>query len=385
MSSVVGIICEYNPLHSGHAYHIAESRRLIAAADALIMCVMSGTVTQRGEFAIVDKYSRAMAAVKAGADIVLELPSEFACASADIFAAKALQILNATGVVTHLSFGCQEGSLDGLCALADLPSLYTNMDGKMPHIQSYAAEFQQYAAEKLPEHAHLLQDANNLLAICYLRALPASIKPIAVTRQGVSHDGGISGGYASASAVRELWRSGESEPYSTPEMAAAFAEKEARGLAPVMIENNMRGILTVLRSLSAEQWRTLPDVNQGLEHCFMRAAAESLTLDELLLAVKSKRYTLARLRRIAMCAYLGIIKERQQASPEYLRVLALSQAGRGGVKQMHLTAKLPIVTKPANHKELLAFESSVTDLAALCRPKIGVVGDEWRRSPYVLT
>jgi len=347
---------------------------------------MSGTVTQRGELAIIDKHSRATAAIKAGADVVLELPSEFACASADIFSAKALQIMDATGVVTHLSFGCQTGALDGVKALAGLPTLYDTpniADAQRAPLRSYAAQYQLFASEKCPEYAHLLKDANNLLGICYLRNLSPHIVPIAVTRQGVAHDGGIAGGYASASAIRKIWRCGEDEPYTTPEMAEIFAAQKGRGFAPILIAHNRRGLLQKLRGLTAEEWRALPDVTEGLEYKFMQAVAQAKTFDELLQAVKSKRYTLARLRRIAMCAYLGITAERQQAPPQYLRVLALSQAGRGILKQMSLTASLPIIIKPSKHRDFLTFEANVTDLATLCRPMIGVAGGEWQASPFV--
>ena len=115
---VCAVICEYNPFHLGHAYHLRAARE--ASGADYVLCLMSGALTQRGAFARHDKWLRARAALENGADVVLELPARFACAPAPDFAGGGVALLAALGVVTHLSFGCEPSALPLLSAAASL-------------------------------------------------------------------------------------------------------------------------------------------------------------------------------------------------------------------------------------------------------------------------
>ena len=147
---VVGVICEYNPFHKGHAYHLARARELTGAD--FVVCAMSGSVTQRGVFARHDKWTRARMALACGADLVLELPTRFACASAQEFAGGGVSLLAALGVTTHLSFGCEKESLPHLIAAAEAladetpafkAALRAHLDSGLPYPRARALAAQE--------------------------------------------------------------------------------------------------------------------------------------------------------------------------------------------------------------------------------------------------
>ena len=184
---VCAVICEYNPFHLGHAYHLRAARE--ASGADYVLCLMSGALTQRGAFARHDKWLRARAALENGADVVLELPARFACSPAPDFAGGGVALLAALGVVTHLSFGCEPSALPLLSAAASLfksespdfsAALQRSLADGLPYPRARAL-----AAEQLAEiPADLLAQPNAALALEYLQALPETIVPVPVARRG---------------------------------------------------------------------------------------------------------------------------------------------------------------------------------------------------------
>ena len=208
--NISGIIAEYNPFHSGHARQIAETRRLLGE-DAAVVCAMSGNWVQRADCAIADKWTRAAVALKGGADLVLELPTPWAISSAERFARGAVEVLSAAGVVSHLSFGSESGSLEELRAAAvcldsqAYPSaLRRALDQGLP----FPAARQEAVRALIGPAADVLSAPNNNLAVEYLRALPGSMEAVAIPRTGAGHDQAPAAGFASASWLRGRLRAG---------------------------------------------------------------------------------------------------------------------------------------------------------------------------------
>ena len=209
--TAAGIVAEYNPFHRGHAFHLARTKEALGP-DGAAVCVMSGHWVQRGDCALADKWTRSALALAGGADLVIELPTPWAMASAEAFARGAVGLLAATGVVDVLSFGSEDGDLSPLQAAA------TALDGrdyprKLREALSRGLSFP--AARQEAAGCPCLSTPNNNLGVEYLRALNAlgnSITPMTVARRGAGHDStGHVDGFASASAIRALLRDGRTE------------------------------------------------------------------------------------------------------------------------------------------------------------------------------
>ena len=372
--NAVGIVAEYNPFHAGHAFHIRETRR--AVGECAVVVVMSGNFVQRGECAVLDKWTRARAALEGGADLVLELPTVYAVSSAEGFARGAVGILAATGVVTHLSFGGEGGGaeqLQRLAACLDSPdyqaALRTHLDAGLPFAACRAG-----AVEKLlgPEQAGLLSGPNNNLGVEYIRALNAlksGIRPITIPRIGAGHDGGDHPDYPSASAVREKMLAGA--------LPAAN---------PASLRWGERWVLGALRGMDEEDFAALPDCGEGLSHRLYRAARRGRTVEEVYALAKTKRYAHARIRRAVLWGALGLRESDRPVHPPYLRVLGANERGRTVLREMKTRAALPIITKPADGRgiPLLEREARCTDLYQLCRETPGPCGLEWTTNPVML-
>lgn len=370
--SVVGIVAEYNPFHIGHARHLALTRAA-AGEDATVVVCMSGHWVQRGDCAVTDKWVRAAAAVQFGADLVFELPTPYAMASAETFARGAVGLLAAAGIDT-LSFGCETADPAALQALAhalNSPSFDAAVAPLMAKGLSFPAA-RQKAVEALigRETAALLALPNNNLAVEYLRCLPPCVTPLPISRSGIHDDPLPDRENPSAASLRSLLRRGENaeaylpQPWSGPVYDLKYLE---------------RPILSRLRSLSVEALEALPDGGDGLAQRLWKAAQAAHSLEELWHTAKTKRLTHARVRRLTLRAFLP-----HGFDGDYLRVLAMTRRGAAHLAALKTTCPLPLITKPAQHKDLLAAESARTDQFSLCLAAPLPCGEEFRHSPVLV-
>ena len=370
---MAGIVAEYNPLHAGHAFHIAETRRMLG--DCAVIAVMSGNFVQRGDCAVLDKWTRARHALEGGADLVLELPTVFAVSSAEGFARGAVELLASTGVVTHLSFGSECGDVDKLRRIADCldsdvyrAGLRRFLDEGMPFAACRQAVVRGLLGEDL---ASLLSHPNNNLGVEYIRALNAmksAVQPVTVPRAGAGHDGGDHPDYPSASFVREQILSG-----------VLYADN------PASLKYGERGALAVLRAMDEEDFAALPDCGEGLSHRLYQGVRQGRTLEEVYDLAKVKRYAHSRIRRAVLWGALGLKESDRPGHPTYLRVLGASGRGREVLREMKGRAALPMITKPAHGRgePLLELEARCTDFYQLCRREPGPCGLEWTTNPVM--
>jgi len=359
--AVTGIICEYNPLHLGHQKQLDHIRAI--DPDGGIVCMMSGNFVQRGKPAIVSKMARAKAAVLAGADLVLELPVTAALSSAEGFAAAGVAILS--GFCQKLCFGAETGSAASLMATAKA-LLSREFSQALELALSTGLSFpaaRQKALEEMGVTADSLSHPNDILATEYCKAIlsqGASLEPMVIRREGSYHDRSADPENPSATAVRQLmFQSGAWLDYVPAQARQAFAGEALHSLSA-----GERAILARLRTMTDAEFEALPYGSEGLWRKLMHASREQASLEDILTATKSKRYTRTRLDRMVMCAFLGLTAADLATPAPYVRVLALNDRGRSILKQARQASRFPnIGEKQADAYQ--AIESRCGDLYGL--------------------
>lgn len=395
--NVIGVVAEYNPFHLGHAYQIQQAKTMLEEDNAVV-AVMSGNFVQRGEAAMFPKQIRAEAAVRCGCDLVLELPLPWAVSSAEGFARGGAGLLCALGV-DAISFGSESGELAAIQALAETllrPETNEQIRAEMKQGGSFAAVRQTVLARLLgAETADRIADPNDLLAVEYCKTIlqyRPQTRLLPVLRKGAAHDAMTESGFRSASALRKVMREGGSLRGLVPDAAAEIYESflvQKDGMTQERLEQAM---LSRLRQLDAAAFAALPDAGEGLENRLARACAEGGSLDEIYAMAKTKRYAMSRIRRMTLCAALGIRKGMADGIPPYARVLAANAKGRTLLRQWSDAGVVPILTKPAavrgmpeRAQAVFALESAATDVYALgyTNPEYRRGGSEWRSGPVM--
>lgn len=381
---VAGIIAEYDPFHNGHEAHIAATRHPEGAGATHIVAVISGSFTQRGEPAMLTKFDRTAMALAGGADLVLEMPVSWSMAPAERFAAGGVAILHALGCVDVLSFGSECGDvrqLEKLAALLDSPNYAQQLRQEMAAGISYAAARQTAAAALSgAEEASLIAGPNNTLALEYIRAAKRQQAPFSfftLRRQGAAHTSLTpQSGYASATLLRESVRSSRIEaavPYM-PEKTRALLEKAIHDRrAPSDWRRLEMALLAQLRRMTQADFSALPYLSEGLENRLYRAVQTAGSFTELITAVKTRRYPLARIRRILWAALLNMQATDVTGPPHYIRVLGMNRKGREILAAAN--PSLPLITRsqqiaalPAEGQAAFRLENLATDLHALTLP-----------------
>ena len=354
----VGIICEYNPLHLGHVKQL----RAIKSEDRGIVCLMSGNFVQRGKPAILDKSLRAEAAVRCGADLVLELPITTALSSAEGFAAGGVSILS--GFCDRLCFGAENPE----APLLDIAG--TLLSGKFREVLriqldkglSFPAA-RQATLENMGLDATLLSKPNNILAVEYCKAILAQgsfMKPMPIRRNGSYHDTAPDPENPSATALRELMEAGGNWQAYVPAEARPIFE----GASLHSFAAGERAVLARLRTMTDAEFEALPFGSEGLWRKLMHAARREATADAIAAAVKSKRYTRTRIDRMILCAYLGLTQKDLNTPAPYCRVLAFNDRGREILKNARKTGCFPNAGEVQEHP-YQAIETRADDLYAL--------------------
>lgn len=343
----VGIVCEYNPLHLGHQKQIARIRSDFGE-DCAVVCAMSGNFVQRGAPSIIDKSLRAKAAVLTGADLVLELPVTASLSSAEGFAAEGVRVLSQ--ICDTLCFGAETGDKEALMNTAQAllsknfpPLLHRELDTGL----SFPAA-RQAALEGMGLPGVILSQPNNILAVEYCKAIlsqNSELIPFPILREGCYHAELVDSENPSATAVRRLMLAGHNwKPY-VPALARPVLET-----APLhTLAAGERAILGKLRTMTDAEFESLPYGSEGLWRKLMHACRRESSLDAILTAAKSKRYTRSRLDRMVMCAFLGITKELMDAPAPYTRVLAFSDTGRDLLNTLKKTGRFRNAGESVSH------------------------------------
>ena len=353
----VGIICEYNPFHAGHA-HLLE--RVRAAGAETVICLMSGNFVQRGEAAVLPPVARAEMALAAGADLVLKLPFPYAAASARYFATAGVRALARLGCDT-LAFGSESADRAALLACAqqlNTPEVLDRVKAAAPETGDAAALF---AALPSPPAS------NDILALEYTRAildetLPMEIYP--VLRVGSAYRAEELGGeFPSATALRAMLARGEEITAILPPVVRDIWDRARRERGIADISRLGGAMLSLLRS--GRDLSGFADCGGGLSAHLARAAAEATDYASLCRAAATKRYTDGRIRRALLALLAGVTREDVAAPVAYLRLLGANEVGREFLSKTRKTRTVPVVTKQADIAALGEGAARARALAAV--------------------
>lgn len=387
----VGITAEYNPFHNGHRFQIEEARR-ISGADR-VLAVMSASFVQRGEPACADKFTRAEWAVRNGADAVIELPDVFSLTCAERFASFAMRILKGTGIVDAVSFGSESGDL----------GLLTELSETVPDSElfGYAIASGSSYPRALSEASGVKLSPNDILGVEYVRAnrkYGCGFDICPVKRSSAHDSDGLGEEFSSAKAIRDALSGciaygrmspavfdglAQSLPRNVLDSISAMAVK---GTFPSTCDGLSDAVIYRFRSMSAEQIAALPEVNEGLENLFSEYALEFGSFSELIESVKSKRYTMARIKRIAMCGLLGITAELQERahndpSSLYARVLAVKGDGGELLSELCRRASIPVLIRGADREDLPPLAREVERISALAHT-VNALGRPYEKGAF---
>lgn len=380
--SVTGIIAEFNPLHTGHALLLKEAKERGTA-----VAVISGNFVQRGDLAIAEKRIRARAALLSGADLVLELPCAYSMSTAQNFALGGVSALKAVGCDTLL-FGSESGDtaeLKTACEILKTKEFTALLNGYLATGMTFAAA-REKAAWDMGLKKGVLSGANNNLAVEYMTAadnIGADFRFETLKRQGAGHDSPkVSGGYASASLLRQRLLSGDRDfckDYIPENILPLFSTSNTADIR--RLEN---AILAVLRTRTLSELKNLPDISEGLENKLFSAIRVATSLNDLYNRVKVKRYTLARIRRLVLSAFIGLDNTFFMKQPPYVRVLGFNTRGMVLLKERSADSAIPVVTRvseikklPEPAKKLFETECRATDLFSLALPEAAPCGLEY--------
>lgn len=413
----IGIITEYNPFHNGHLYQ-TELLREKQAKEVALVSVMSGSFTQRGEATVMDKWTRAKTAIQGGVDLVLELPTIFSVASADGFAIGGLGILSAAAVIGEIAFGSEAGEITALQRIADYlhasetdSEIQSSIQTHMREGLGYAASLSQIVQQNLGEsEAKVMQEANNILGISYLKAihkLPQDHKIKATThaRQGASH-------LDSASQIRRILATYQTDPAAVlkaidgkvPTTTAAALAQAAKSGSLLLPHDLSELVYSLIRRSNAEELKKFVGMGDGLAERLLQAASrlpgepssDASVYERLVAASRARQLSQARVQRALATLLLGITEkdmvESLEAGPQYIRVLAFNKRGRYILKQMSKYARLPLITKASDFREhndkgpifrrQYELDLMATDLrSVLCREKD--LGQDFDRAVWI--
>jgi predicted nucleotidyltransferase len=382
MMRIAGIVVEYNPMHNGHLYHLQQTKQ-VTGADAVV-AVMSGHFLQRGEPAMIDKWTRTEMALRNGIDLVLELPFVYANQSATQFAFGALATLDGLGSIDAICFGSENGDLTALLAVSHtLEQAPKEFQDAFLNSNAQGLSFPKAMANAVsrvvqdPDIQDVVNKPNNALGIAYLRALSrlqSTIKPYTIQRTHTGyhtptfeHDS-----IASATAIRNLLLKQQDQqnqqdlslvsnyiPKATKQILSNYL---CSGMPLITWEKFAQAIFIKIETHSAKELAQYLHMDEALAYRIHHAAKSTYSVHELIKRVKTRRFTWTRIQRALMSLLLGQTKEtmhsiQAELGPSYIRVLGFNETGRQILKQAKKTARLPILTnisQPEN--EMLQFD-----------------------------
>lgn len=379
---IAAIISEYNPFHNGHKYQIDMVKK---EYDAVI-AVMSGNFVQRGGLALCDKWTRAKTALLNGVDLVVELPVIYALNTAEKFASGGVKIIDRMGVVDGIFFGSENGDITDFYRVAQI--LLNEPEAVSEKIARLMREGYNFPTARELAYDGMIDKSffskpNNILGVEYIKALlteKSDIEGKTIKRIGAGYnDIRVNGGFASATAIRELIKNGEDYREHMPESAWEIIKNAPKFSSDMLLNILKYSVISGGREYIAG----INDVSEGLHNKIYDAVREGQSLDEIAGLIKSKRYTMSRIRRILYSVILRIGKENPE--PQYIRVLGMNGTGKKILKMMKDSSKLPIVIKTADFSSpMLEKDIFATDVAFMTLEKESKMGMDYKVSPVII-
>ena len=380
--TTVGIICEYNPFHNGHIYHLKKIKELYP--DSTIILVMTGNFSQRGIPSIINKWDKTEIALNYGVDLVIELPFSFATQSADIFAKGAISILNALKV-NYLVFGSESNNIEELTELAKLVINNQNYELKVKEYLDHGNNYPTSLNKALYELSNKdIKLPNDLLGFSYIKEIikeKSNIIPVTIPRTNNYHDLDLNkNNISSASSIRNSYRSNNNWQSQVPKETI-----KAMNDSKFLLENYFPILkYKILTSDNLSEYQT---VDEGIENKIKKEIVESETITDLITRLKSKRYTYSRISRMLIHILCSFTKEKAKTMNdiEYIRILGFSSLGQKYLNTIKKDCIYPIITTYSKgNSKMLEYEKIVTSVYASILPenkKNKLIKEEYRNKP----
>lgn len=380
--TTVGIICEYNPFHNGHIYHLKKIKELYP--NSTIILVMTGNFSQRGIPSIINKWDKTEIALNYGIDLVIELPFSFATQSADIFAKGAISILNALKV-NYLVFGSESNNIEELTELAKLVVNNQEYELKVKEYLNLGNNYPTSLNKALYEFSNKdIKLPNDLLGFSYIKEIineKSNIIPVTIPRTNNYHDLDLNkNNISSASSIRNSYRSNNNWQSQVPKETIKVM-KDSRFL----LENYFS--ILKYKILTSDNLSKYQTVDEGIENKIKKEIVESETIPDLITRLKSKRYTYSRISRMLIHILCNFTKEKAKTmnNIEYIRILGFSSLGQKYLNTIKKDCIYPIITTYSKgNSKMLEYEKIVTSVYASILPenkKNKLIKEEYQNKP----
>lgn len=387
---VCGIIAEFDPFHRGHEYLIREARR--RSGCDYVAVVLSHAFVQRGTPGLFSTQDRVRMALAGGADAVFALPVSFACAPADRFAQGAVSILRHLGVVTSIAFGCENAQAGdqlrqaAACIREADPAYETALRRALQTGVSYPAARAQAVSAVTGLSPRLLAEPNNILAIAYMKQMMEGEAPpasVMIQRLG-RRSGGMDGFHPSSALRASLLADGvDALAGDLPETSLSIVRDALSSGRLCPPEALTQALFYRLYATSPDVWRQYTTSDEGIENRLEQALRSGPATQEALLArIKTRRYTYASLQRWLSRILLDLPPADDPEEPRYIRILGFRSSARPLIRAVQQRASLPVVTRPAAARDLLADDARAEQLWLL---GAGKPGSLFTQSPVQLT
>ena len=367
---ICACIAEYNPFHLGHLKHIDYIKNTLGAEKVIV--VMSGNFTQRGEIAVLDKFTRARHAILAGADAVIELPAVFASANAETFASGAINLINSLNIVDGICFGVESGNKDSYISLAKAMNNESKEFKKVlkekleSGISLAKAKFQTVLALGGDFDSSLVSSPNNILGLEYTKAIlktNSGLHIFPMIREGDHNDVTLKKGITSATSIRQVLKTGKIKKLKKSVPPFVFDD-----LKEYPFDFEKLALSSVITK-TAEEISLVPDCTEGLENRIKALVKDNNSFDALIDKVSTKRYTKTRIQRILTANLLGITDRFVKdclSSPLYAKILAVSESAKDLINKLCTNATAPVLTRKSDCVNLkkTAIKCFETDVLA---------------------
>ncbi len=350
---ICACIAEYNPFHLGHLTHLTYIKKALNAEKIIV--IMSGNFTQRGECAVLDKFTRAKHAVLAGADLVIELPTVLATGNAEVFAKGAINIINSLGVVDGICFGVESGSKEEYVALANAlnnesreykKALKEKLDSGISLAKAKFEALKEVNKDQF--NPDLLSSPNNILGLEYTKALlkiKSNIEIHPMQREGDHNDKSLKKLITSATSIREVLKTKNKK--KVKKNVPSFVYKDLNGYPFVFDKLTVASLITA----TTEDLKKISDCTEGLENRIKAFCKDNHTVEEIVEKVSTKRYPATRIRRILTANLLGIEKSLVDECLQnslYAKVLAVSEQSKDLISLISSNATVPVLTRKSD-------------------------------------
>ena len=386
--SVFGIVCETNPCHNGHKHLITSAR---ANGADTVVCVMSGNTVQRGEFAIADKYLRAEALLRCGADLVLELPFPWSSSSAEYFSRASVYILQK--FCDTIIFGSECGDIEIMQKAAEFAS---NSEFKEEYNERLSdGEGAAYAYfDMLKRIADTELSSNDLLGVEYIKAaktLASDVRFLTVKRLG---DGYTSTevrntAYPSAMSIRKLWQENKTEGIEEY-MPSEAVDIYIKAINDSNITDQTRldtVLLTFFRTHNGSEFNKVVGASGGLANRICEMSHKGRSAEELLSLVKTKRYTDSNIKRTMLFCMAGVEKGHIESLPSETLLLSTNKKGRALLSECRKAEGVKVYTKPADLSAELpqnVLSGRIDAIYTMLRKDIRTSDDFIKKGPFII-